>query len=121
VVAIEHHMAVVHLGDGVDGIGVQVRGFRAFGRAVELHAFGYLGRKNIALFEEHQVGVIVAERVLRLQVQMGFEAHALAQQGLFDLGQEVFAAQKELHRLVELVYQVALGIFQTPHQAHDTG
>ncbi len=94
VVAIQHHMAVVHLGHGVDGVRVQVGGLRALGRAVELHAFDHFGRENLARFEEDQIGVIVAKSVLGLQMQIGFEAHALAQQGLFDLGQEVFSAQQ---------------------------
>jgi hypothetical protein len=121
VVAIEHDMRGVDLGDRVDGIGRHACGLRALGQAVELHALFDAVRKQCAVLEAHQLGVVVAKGVLGFEVQGRLEPGLLPLKRLFELGQQIVAAEEELHRLVKLVYGLALGVGQGPHQADDTG
>jgi len=121
VVAVQHHVLVVHLGDGVDGFTRKVRRGGAFGRAIELHARAHALGEQFAGLEEHQVGVVLAKRVFRLQVQLGFEAGGLPHQGFFHLGQQVFAAHQKFHGRFKFVDELSLCVFQSPGQAHHAG
>ena len=59
------------------------------------------------LLEEHEVGVVVAERVLGLEMQLGLEAGLLVLQRFFHLGEQVVAAEEELDRVLQFVDQIA--------------
>ncbi len=121
VVAIEHHMFGIDLGHGIDGVGGHVGRRSAFGHAIELHAgFEPLG-KDRARLEKYQVAVVVAESVLGFEVQFGFESRLLIEQGLFDLGQQVVAADEEFDRVAQFVDQLALSVVQTPDQTDHAG
>ena len=80
-------------------------------------AFG----KDRALFEEHQVRVVLAEGVLGLEVQRGLVAGLLADERLLDLGEQIVAAEEELDRFVQLVDLDALRVGESPGQADDAG
>ena len=85
-------------------------------RAVELHAGLDLRREEAALLEEHELRVVVAERVLGLEVQRRLEAGLLAGERFLDLGEQVVAAVEELDRLGQLVDRLPLRIFEPPGQ-----
>ena len=75
--------------------------------------------KQLAFLEEHQLGVVFAEGMLRLQVELRFEAVFLSFERFFDLGKQVIAAIKKLHRLGQFVNDVAEGVFECPGEADD--
>jgi len=121
VVAVEHHVLGVDLGDGVDRAGRHAGRFRAGRRAVELHAHLHaLGQVGAGL-EEHQRRVVVAEGMLGLEVQHGVEAGVLVGQRFLDLLEQILAAVEEFQRLGELVDQVALSVLEAPGQRDDAG
>ena len=91
------------------------------GRPVELHAGLDVLGEHAAFLEEHQVGVVVAESVLGLQMQRGLEAFGLADDRFLDLGQQVVATDEELHRLGQFVDQLTVRIFEPPSQTDDAG
>jgi hypothetical protein len=66
-----------------------------------------------------QLGVVVAERELGLEVELGLETGRLVGKRLLDLRQQIAAAIEELDRFVELVDQLALRIGERPDQRHD--
>ena len=121
VVAVQHHMLGVDLGDRVDQLGRHVLGASPFGQAVELHAFLDVFRKHIALLKAHQAWLIVAETVFRLEMKVALEAGCLAGQGFFQFAQQVVAAVEELDRVGQLIERGALCVGQCPGEADDAG
>ena len=102
----------VDLGDRVDRVVRHAVRACALGQALELHAgFDMIGEQR-AILEEDQFGVVVAEGMLGLQVQLRLEAGLLSVERFFDLGQQVVAAEKELHRLLQFVDRAALRVLQ---------
>ena len=77
--------------------------------------------KDRAILEEDEVRVVVAERMLGLEVQRDLVADVVAEQRFLDLRQQVLAADQELDRIGQLVDRLALRIAQPPDQADDAG
>jgi len=120
VVAVEHNVLGVDLGDGVDGLG-HVFGDGAVGQTFELHAgLDALG-EEAARLEADEFGVIVTEGIFGLKRHGGLEAGLLAVERLFDFREQVVTAEEEFERLVQFVDCLALGIIETPGQQNDTG
>src|SRR4029079_19369263 len=69
--------------------------------------------------EEDEIRVVVAERMLGLEVQRRLEAGLLAFQRFLDLGKQVLAAEEELDRVAQLVDLGALRIGEAPGEADD--
>mmetsp|Transcript_12761 Transcript_12761/g.20007 ORF Transcript_12761/g.20007 Transcript_12761/m.20007 type:complete len:215 (+) Transcript_12761:256-900(+) len=120
VVAVEHDMLGVDLGDGVDRVR-HAFGDSTFGQAFKLHARLDVAGEQRAGLEADEIGVVVAKGLVGLQCEGGLEADLLALQRRFDLGEQVIAAEQKLHRLGQLVDELALGIFESPAQGDDTG
>ena len=112
-------MRRVHLGHAVDHVVGHVRRDGTFGHAFELHADLDAFREHRTLLEEHQLGVVVAERLLGFEVQRAFEAGRLVQQRGLDLLEQIDTAKKEFDRLREFVDQLALGVFESPGERDD--
>ena len=117
VIAVQHHMLGIDLGDGVEQIGRHGVGALGHGAGLEGHAFLYLFGEQLALFQKDQVFVVVAESLFRLQVQVQFIADHMALQGFLDALEQVVAADEELNRLVQHVQLFAQGVFQCPGQS----
>jgi len=121
VIAVEHHVGGIHLGDRVDGVLREALCFCAGRRAFELHAGLDVLLEDAAVLEKDEFGFVVAESVFRFEVELGGKARLLPQQGLLDLGEQVAASDKKFHRGIEFVDQVALGVFESPGEADDAG
>jgi 50S ribosomal protein L16 3-hydroxylase len=100
VVAVQHHVRGVDLGDDVDRVGRHVRRAAARRQAFEGHAGLQRVGEQRAVLEAHQLGAVVAEGVFGFQVQVQLVAGGVAGQCFLHLGQQVVAAVEELHRLV---------------------
>src|SRR5581483_7065508 len=71
-IAVDDHLVLGHIGDGVDA-----RFARLLGAAFELHADLQVGWKELARLHPHQRGFVLAESILR------FERDLTAKAGLF--------------------------------------
>ena len=60
--------------------------------------------------------VVVAECVLRLQIQVQFGAWFVALQGAVDRGQQIATAHQKLDRFVQFVQSFAQAVFEFPGQ-----
>lgn len=120
-VAVQHDMAGIHLGHGVDQIGRHTLCGRAVRHAVELHANLHQLGQRTAFFEKNERRVVVAKSVLGFQMQLRLESNLLTCQFVFHLGQQIVAAVKKLNRIGQFVDQSALGVFKSPDQADDAG
>lgn len=120
-VAVQHHMAGIYLGHGVDQIGRHAQRGRAVRHAVELHADFHEFGQHAAFLEKNERRVVVAESVFRFQMQLRLESDFLTCQFVFYLGQQIVAAIKKLNRFGQFVDQSALGVFKSPDQADDAG
>ena len=109
----------VDLGDGVDGVLGHVGRDGAVGQAFELHADVHAVGEELAILEADELGAVLAERVLGFDLQLHVVAGGLAVQGLFDLGQQVVAAEEEFRGLGELVDRRVLGVRQLPGERDD--
>ena len=87
-VAVQHHMLGVQVGDCVNKVARGVRA-GAFGQGLTVkgHAFFQLSRKQLARLQKDEILVIVAKGLLWLQVQINLGAKLMALQGFFNFGQ----------------------------------
>ena len=118
VIAVEHDLVFGDVGDRVDQrIDFLVAVFR---RAFELHAhFERLG-KTVARLDLHEFGIVVAERVLRLELNLRLVARLMAVELFLDLGERAIIAAVQIdHRLVAFLDQIALCIGQLVSDRHD--
>ena len=120
-VAVQHHVGGINLGDGVDRVGRHVGGLRTFWHTIKLHAGLNPVGKQRACFKKNQLGVVVAKGVLGFQVQLGLKPDLLVDEYLFDLGQQIAATDKKFNRVGEFINQGAVGVFKSPGQADDAG
>jgi hypothetical protein len=106
VVAVDHHLVALDLGDGVDHLVVAV-----IGGALELHADLDALRKQRQALDPHQLGVVLAEGLLGQQLDLQPVADRLALQRLFEAGKDpVVAAMEVDQRVVAVVDEVAVRI-----------
>lgn len=119
VVAVDHHVLGVDLGDGEQRIGRCV-GHAAGGQRTGLqqHAFLDARGQGRACQPMHAGFVVVAERVLGLQVQVQAGAGCVALQGRFDGGQQVMAADQEFDRFGQFIQGLAQAVLQHPGERH---
>ncbi|KPD15418.1 hypothetical protein ADM96_33045 [Burkholderia sp. ST111] len=108
-VAVEHDFVFRHVGHHVDErIEILIAFFR---RAFELHADFERFREAIARLDLHEIGIVLAERVLRLELDLGLEAGLVAVELFLDLGERAIIAAVQIdHRLVAFFNQIALRI-----------
>ena len=116
-IAVEHHVIGVNVGDGVQillgGLGRAVAGQ---GRAFQALTFFDLCWKERARFQKHQLFVVVTKSVFRLQVQIQCGADRLPQEGVLDFGEQISATDKKFNAFMELVQGRAQGVFECPGQ-----
>ena len=120
-VAVEHHVLRIDLGDGVDAVRGHVGRRGAFGQALELHADVDVLGEDLARLEAHEIAVVIAEGIFRLERDADFVTGGLVDQRFLDLREQVLAAVEELHRRVQDLDGLALGVLQSPGQGDDAG
>src|SRR6187200_1668718 len=107
-VAIDDHLVVSNIGHGIDE---RLAGFARL--AFKAHADFDLGRKFRARLDLHELLVIFAERVARLQIDVAGFAGGLAVQSLLNTRKNpVVAAVQILDRRLGFLDQLSLGIQQ---------
>ena len=100
-VGVEHHMLGVNIGHGKERIARRVRvASGGQGRAFDGQAHLQFGGKEGAGLQEQQLLVEVAKGLLRFDLQLHHRARAVALQRFLDGGQQIFAANDKLDRLV---------------------
>ncbi|ESJ24120.1 hypothetical protein B551_0206175 [Cupriavidus sp. HPC(L)] len=116
-IAVEHHLVLGDIGNGIDH---RILFVTVFGHAFELHAdFQRLG-KTIARLDLDQFGVVVAEGILGLELQLRLEACGMTVECFLDLGERaIIAAVQVDHRLIRFFDQIALRIRQLVHHGHN--
>jgi hypothetical protein len=98
VVAVQHHVRGVDLGDDVDRVGRHVGRLGARRAGLRRPCRAPASGNSLRGPRSTPVGLVVAEGLLGLQVQVHFVAGLVAGQRFLDLGQQVVAAVEELDR-----------------------
>ena len=113
-VAVDDHLVVRDVGDGVDQ---QLLG--AIGLPLELHANRDVAGKFAAWLDMHQLGVVLAERVVRREPDAADVAHALAVERVLDQKEDTLVTAVQIFdRRVRPFDQIAIDVKQLIMQRH---
>jgi len=100
VVAVHDHVVRVDVADEEQTV-FWGSGATTLRQPLEAHAFFQMFRKQVARLQEQQPVVVVAECVVRLQLQFQRVAGLMALERFFQAGQQIVATHQELDWLVE--------------------
>jgi hypothetical protein len=106
-VAVEHHLAVRHIGDGVET-----------GVLFHFHAGGDAFAVALGGLDAQEIGVVLAERVFGLELQLDRLAGCLALQGALEGGEELAVAAVQVGEVRGNLQLYALCIVQLDAQGN---
>jgi hypothetical protein len=118
VVAVQHHMLGVNIGHGEQRIFGRGRvAACGQGAAFQRQAHLQFGGEQRAGLQKQELVVEVAKGFLGFDLDLQFVADTVALQCCFDGGQQVFAAEQKLHRLVQNVQFFPQSVLKDPGQS----